>query len=434
MSNVFAADYQEVLEGISCYALAPGTTVDYAVYILSYSYKDPEDGLLVAKGSETYEFGGFKRIDIDGVQLAKGQKYAVVITEKTPEGRFAVSMPVGMSKKQALEWDTVYQKGIINVGESLLFIDGEWEDYANPDLQKQLCGDEEWDSFDNFPIKGYCRETEVQNDLAFDLSIESKLETLCLFEGMNKTVKYRMKLMGTDELPEGAEPVWYLNDEGKDLVDLKVSPDRPDFAEITVKGEKTGKGCLLVHVDGVGTGVFTFEVTDLHMLEPYTEYDDKFEYTGKPLKPAAKSDGVEDELSQVKINEDYRIIYENNVKCGKAILKVEALKPHMVPNPKNGAFIIYPAKAKVSKLTPGRESLKVKAKNQKASGLTGYEISYKVKGSGKWKTVNSTRNTKTIKKLKKGKKYQVRVRGYVKVGKKKYCGKWSQVRTSKKIK
>ena len=433
MSNIFKAEYQEVLEGISCHTSAPGTTVEYAVYLLAHKYEDPEDGLLVAKGSKSYEYGGFKKIDIEDVQIAKGQEYSIVITEKTPEGGFAVSMPVGVSKEQASEWDTVYQKGIINSGESFLFIGGEWEDYSDEDLKRMLCSDERVGSFDNFPIKGYCRETENQNDLAFDLSVESMFDTLCLFPGTNDTVKYRMKLIGRDDLPEGAEPVWYLSDEGKDLVDLKVSPESPDFAELKVKGEKAGKGCLCVHIDGIGTGIFSFEVTELHLSKPYTAYNDRFKYTGKPLTPPAKVDGYEDN-EVVQVNENYRIIYKNNVKCGKAILKVEVLKDHMVPDPEDGYFVIYPAKAKVAGLTPGSKSLKVKAKDQKASGLTGYQISYRAKGTKKWKAVDSKKNKKTIRKLKKGKKYQVRVRGYVKVNGEKYYGKWSAVKTSKKIK
>jgi len=102
--------------------------------------------------------------------------------------------------------------------------------------------------------------------------------------------------------------------------------------------------------------------------------------------------------------------------------------------PEDGYFVIYPAKAKVAGLTPGSKSLKVKAKDQKASVLTGYQISYRANGTKKRKAVDSKKNKKTIRKLKKGKKYQVRVRGYVKVDGEKYYGKWSAVKTSKKIK
>ena len=97
----------------------------------------------------------------------------------------------------------------------------------------------------------------------------------------------------------------------------------------------------------------------------------------------------------------------------------------------SGKFIIAPAKAVVSKLVPGKNRIKVKAKNQKASGLTGYEIAYKLKSSKDWNTVTSKSNIKTLKKLKKGKTLQVKVRGFVEVDGEKHFGKWSKVKSAK---
>lgn len=94
--------------------------------------------------------------------------------------------------------------------------------------------------------------------------------------------------------------------------------------------------------------------------------------------------------------------------------------------------------SKVTKLTSKKKSLKVKVK--KAKGVSSskkaykYQIAYKKKGSSKWKKVKIKSTTKTIKKLKKGKKYQVKVRSLKKQNGK-YCyGEWSSVKTSKKIK
>ena len=42
--------------------------------------------------------------------------------------------------------------------------------------------------------------------------------------------------------------------------------------------------------------------------------------------------------------------------------------------------------------------------------------------------------TKTIKKLKKGKQYQIKVRAYKSVSGTKYYGAWSKVKTTKKVK
>ena len=50
------------------------------------------------------------------------------------------------------------------------------------------------------------------------------------------------------------------------------------------------------------------------------------------------------------------------------------------------------------------------------------------------KTTTTKNKTKTIKKLKKGKQYQIRVRAYKSVSGSKYYGAWSKVKTTKKVK
>ena len=54
--------------------------------------------------------------------------------------------------------------------------------------------------------------------------------------------------------------------------------------------------------------------------------------------------------------------------------------------------------------------------------------------SGETVITNITAQTKTIKNLKKGKQYQVKVRAYKKVGKITYYGSWSTTKVSKKVK
>ena len=91
------------------------------------------------------------------------------------------------------------------------------------------------------------------------------------------------------------------------------------------------------------------------------------------------------------------------------------------------------------KKTTGLKVTNTKGKNlvvkySKVSGAKGYQITYATNSKftkGK-KVVNTTKRTKTIQKLKKGKTYYVRVRAYKKdsTGRKVY-GKYSKV---KKIK
>ncbi len=90
-----------------------------------------------------------------------------------------------------------------------------------------------------------------------------------------------------------------------------------------------------------------------------------------------------------------------------------------------------PAKVVLTKLTSGSKSVTPAWKTVK--GASGYEIQYSTSSKFKnAKTTTEKKNTKkTIKKLKKGKKYYVRVRAYRLVKNKKVYGAWS---ASKNIK
>ena len=68
------------------------------------------------------------------------------------------------------------------------------------------------------------------------------------------------------------------------------------------------------------------------------------------------------------------------------------------------------------------------------TGVSHYQIRYRMKGSKKWKLAKTTKQTITIRKLKKGKKYQVQIRAYTKTDGKTYYGAWSTVKTSRAIK
>lgn len=93
------------------------------------------------------------------------------------------------------------------------------------------------------------------------------------------------------------------------------------------------------------------------------------------------------------------------------------------------------AAAKKYKVT----GLKVKAKSKKftvswkkTKGATGYQVQYKLKTAKKWSNLKKLTKLKvTSKKLKKGKKYQFRVRAYTKISGSLYYGKWSAAKTAK---
>lgn len=102
---------------------------------------------------------------------------------------------------------------------------------------------------------------------------------------------------------------------------------------------------------------------------------------------------------------------------------------------KSVSFKINPATPSIKSITPGSKKMTVKMTTKPSSkGASTYQIYYKQKGTSTWKKTTSTSYYKTIKSLKKGKYYYVKVRAYKKVGTTTYYGAWSKTKLSKKIK
>lgn len=102
----------------------------------------------------------------------------------------------------------------------------------------------------------------------------------------------------------------------------------------------------------------------------------------------------------------------------------------------NEKVITSPA-TNVSKVTAKKKSVVIKWK--KKAGVTGYQIQYstsktKISKGKKVLVKSATKNSTTIKKLKKGKVYYFRIRTYVKEDGKTVYSKWSTIKKSKKIK
>ena len=103
--------------------------------------------------------------------------------------------------------------------------------------------------------------------------------------------------------------------------------------------------------------------------------------------------------------------------CGEVIEKGKAIAQLKLSTPKMA-------------VTAGKKLFKLKY--NKVKGATGFQLRYKI--SGKWivKNFNTKKSvTKTINKLKKGKKYIVQIRAYVKSGKKTAYSSWTK---AKKVK
>ena len=154
-------------------------------------------------------------------------------------------------------------------------------------------------------------------------------------------------------------------------------------------------------------------------------------YTGKAIKPSFK---VTLNGTVLKAGTDYTVIYSSNKKVGLGKAIVAGKGHYSGVSSRYAKFKIVPKKAAIKKAKVGKKKVTLRLKTKVAkTGGNKYQIKYRIKGKKKWKTKTTKKIKIVLKKLKKGKKYQIKARAFRKVGKKKYYGKWSKVKVTKKI-
>ncbi|MBC6680267.1 hypothetical protein [Zhenpiania hominis] len=121
---------------------------------------------------------------------------------------------------------------------------------------------------------------------------------------------------------------------------------------------------------------------------------------------------------------NYSVKYANNKNVGKATLTITGQGNYTGTITKT--FIVKPRKVANVKVTKGKKRVTVRYKKQNGAR---YQIYYKTAGS-KAKTVKTAAVKRTIKNLKSGKRYTIKVRAYKKIDGKTYYGKYS---TAKKV-
>jgi hypothetical protein len=149
-------------------------------------------------------------------------------------------------------------------------------------------------------------------------------------------------------------------------------------------------------------------------------------YTGGALKPALK---VVVKGKTLKQNTDYTLSYASNKNVGKATVTITG-KGNYSGTAKT-TFKIIPKTATFKKVKAGKKSIKLTLPT--VAQATTYQIRYRIKGKKTWKTITLSAKikTKTIKKLKSGKKYQLQLSSYKTVAKVKYASAWGKVKTVK---
>ena len=119
---------------------------------------------------------------------------------------------------------------------------------------------------------------------------------------------------------------------------------------------------------------------------------------------------------------NYSVKYANNKNVGKATLTITGQGNYTGTITKT--FIVKPRKVSNVKVTKGKKRVTVRYKKQNGAR---YQIYYKKAGT-KAKTVKTAAVKRTIKKLKSGKTYTIKVRAYKKIGSKTYYGKYSKAK------
>ena len=175
-------------------------------------------------------------------------------------------------------------------------------------------------------------------------------------------------------------------------------------------------GCGTVKADNADT---------IKKIKSVTLAKTSYVYDGKMKKPAVT---VKDSAGKTVSSNYYTVTYPSGLKnIGKYTVKVQLKDRYS--GIKNLSFSIVPKGTKIKSAKKTGSKLKIKWKQQKKQ-VNGYQIQYAV--SSKFKkaktvTIKKAKNTsKTVTKLKKKKKYYVRIRTYKKVGKTKFYSGWSK--------
>lgn len=167
MANVFEADEHQRVRSLSSETASPNTEVVYELYLLNENYSNPRDGELLVSKTETYQYGGYHRIQLGaGFPIEQGQHYSVVATQRYGS-EYEILVDKALNKagmdyvnEQYPDRDySRYAVGIVNRGESFLFENGAWTDWADSvaELKQQAAATAEGDiyDYDNFAIKAY---------------------------------------------------------------------------------------------------------------------------------------------------------------------------------------------------------------------------------------------------------------------------------------
>ena len=156
-SNVFTASKNQSLHSIGTYYCSNGQNLSYKVYKLKSNATSPSDveGTLAtpaAQGTYSNPYEGYVSIDLaTPVELKKGDKYAIWISQKDDDGDYCAPQTMAWASGDDLSNNThVYDvNAVVNTGESFFRASGSstWTGFSTEQIGQYV--------FDNYCVKGY---------------------------------------------------------------------------------------------------------------------------------------------------------------------------------------------------------------------------------------------------------------------------------------
>ena len=161
-ANAFVAEENQTIKAISCITTVTDENVAFSIYLLDSDDSSITDAKHIAEFSKTFDSAGLHVTRLpEPVSIAKGQRYAVAVRQKCSEG-YLISVGCEYNNKAynaQLCADNYAAKGVVNPGESFIYLENDdtWWDFS--ELKKILESDESsptsYLTYDNFPIKAY---------------------------------------------------------------------------------------------------------------------------------------------------------------------------------------------------------------------------------------------------------------------------------------
>ena len=371
-ANVFEPEKTEHVLNVAFEVATPGTVVNYEIYLLTPDSVSPEDGVLLASGNNSYPYGGYYQEYMDEpVIIQKGQRYSIVTTASLPDGSYGINTPQAYAKNAYIP----YGKGIVNEGESLLYINGTWQDWSTDEARGAVYKDL-WEimrdsvELDNFPIKGIAYDAPLDIGVRVKNVADEKLEIKA-----GDSADLSLEVFGSEKDYWDAEynsVEWKVEGEDGQFVSLTPSEDG---LSARLSGLKPGTAYVYAYMHDVGTALVTVNVAEAENEPDGSNSMDNGDEVGPEPDPAQADD----------------------VKLSAPSVRTRAV-----------------SRKKQMKVTLGT-----------VHGAAWYKVAYRKAGSKSWKTVKTTGNTAVIKKLKTGGLYQFRAAA---VDSTKKTGKYSKIR------